>query len=156
METKTELKITIDQLNEQRENTLAEIGKTIRLAAKAGSIIAAARGQGENMRKLLDFVGLTEEQGRRLERVYRSEHKLASGNSGDFRQIYMWVDLSPDPITTSVPSERKSFFSPLIKVSQWFLNRSKPEAWTSDMRTEFIRYAEPIAKKYTELTDKRS
>jgi hypothetical protein len=156
MEAKIELKITIDQLNEQRENTLVEIGKTIRLAAKAGSIIAGARQLGENMQKLLDYVGLTDEQGKRLERVYKSEHKLALGDCGAYRQIYMWTEIAPDPITTSVPSKSKSFFFPLIAVHQWFLNRSKPEAWTADMRTEFIRYAEPIAKKYTELTGKGS
>ena len=91
-----------------------------------------------------------------MERVALHQKKLQDGDPTVLRQIMLWTEMLPDPITTSVPSERKPFFFPLIKVSQWFLNRSKPEAWTSDMRTEFIRYAEPIAKKYTELTGKSS
>jgi hypothetical protein len=88
--------------------------------------------------------------------VAAHQKKLQDGDPTALRQIMLWTEMLPDPITTSVPSERKPFFFPLIKVSQWFINRSKPEAWTPDMRTEFIRYAEPIAKKYTELTGKSS
>ena len=152
MEAKIELKKTIDQLNEQRENTLAEIGKTIRLAAKAGSIIAASREQGDDMAKLLDYCGLTDEQGKRLERVYRHEHKLALGDSGAFRQIYLWTEMMPDPITTSTPSEPKSFLLPVIKFSLWLSNKGIKQVRQDDrLRDQFLAEAEPIVRAYREL-----
>ena len=151
-----ELKEVIKKLNKRRTETLEQMGEVIGLAAQAGAIISSARAKGQNMPELLDGAGLTDEQGKRLERVAAHQKKLQDGDPTALRQIMLWTEMLPDPITTSVPSERKPFFFPLIKVSQWFINRSKPEAWTSDMRTEFIRYAEPIAKKYTELTDKGS
>lgn len=150
------LKEVIKKLNKRRTETLEQIGEVIALAAEAGAIISSARANGENVRELLDSVNLTDEQGKRLERVAAHKKKLQDNDPTALRQIMLWTEMLPDPITTSVPSERKPFFFPLIKVSQWFINRSKPEAWTSDMRLEFIRYAEPIAKKYTELTGKGS
>lgn len=151
-----ELKEVIKKLNKRRTETLEQMGEVIGLAAQAGAIISSARAEGQNMPELLDGAGLTDEQGKRLERVAAHQRKLQDGDPTALRQIMLWTEMLPDPITTSVPSERKPFFFPLIKVSQWFINRSKPEAWTSDMRTEFIRYAEPIAKKYTELMGKSS
>jgi len=150
------LKEIIRKLNKRRTETLEQIGEVIALAAEAGAIISSVRANGENVRELLDSVNLTDEQGKRLERVAAHKKKLQDNDPTALRQIMLWTEMLPDPITTSVPSERKPFFFPLIKVSQWFINRSKPEAWTSDMRLEFIRYAEPIAKKYTELTGKGS
>jgi hypothetical protein len=151
-----ELKEVIKKLNKRRTETLEQMGEVIGLAAQAGAIISRARAKGEDIRQLLESADLTDEQGKRLERVAANQKKLQDGDPTAFRQIMLWTEMSPDPITTSVPSERKPFFFQIIKASQWFLNRSKPEAWTSDMRTEFIRYAEPIAKKYTELTGKFS
>lgn len=152
MEAKIELKKTIDELNEQRENTLAEIGKTIRLAAKAGAIIASSRAQGENMRMLLEHCGLTDEQGKRLERVYRNEHKLALGDSGVFRQVYLWAEMMPDPITTSIPSEPKSFLLPVIKFSQWLNSKCIKQVRQDErLRDQFLAEAEPIVRAYREL-----
>lgn len=151
-----ELKEVIKKLNKRRTETLEQMGEVIGLAAQAGAIISSARAKGDDVRELLESADLTDEQGKRLERVAAHQKKLQDGDPTALRQIMLWTEMLPDPITTSVPSERKPFFFPLIKVSQWFINRSKPEAWTSDMRTEFIRYAEPIAKKYTELTGKGS
>jgi len=42
---------------------------------------------------------------------------------------------------------------PLIKVSQWFANRSKHQAWSKETKQEFMRYAEPIAIKYREIKE---
>ena len=151
-----ELKEVIKKLNKRRSETLEQMGEVIGLAAQAGAIISNARSKGEDVPALLESADLTDEQGKRLERVASHQKKLQDGDPTALRQIMLWTEMLPDPITTSVPSERKPFFFPLIKVSQWFINRSKPEAWTPDMRTEFIRYAEPIAKKYTELTVKGS
>ena len=149
-----ELKEVIKKLNRQRTETIEQMGKVFGLAAEAGSIIAAARARGDDVRALLDSAELTEEQGKRLERVHKHQEALESGNPHILRQFMLWTEMAPDPITVSLPSEKKPFFFPLIKVSQWFQNRSKHEAWTSDMRAEFIRYAEPIAKKYVEITGK--
>ena len=149
-----ELKEVIKKLNRQRTETIEQMGKVFGLAAEAGSIIASARARGDDVRALLDSAELTEEQGKRLERVHKHQEALESGNPHILRQFMLWTEMAPDPITVSLPSEKKPFFFPLIKVSQWFQNRSKHEAWTSDMRTEFIRYAEPIAKKYVEITGK--
>ena len=150
------LKEVINKLNKRRTETLEQMGEVIGLAAQAGAIISSARANGENVAALLESVELTDEQGKRLERVALHQKKLQDGDPTVLRQIMLWTEMLPDPITTSVPSERKPFFFPLIKVSQWFTNRSKPEAWTSDMRTEFIRYAEPIAKKYIEIRERSS
>jgi hypothetical protein len=152
MQTQIELKKTIKELNTKREDTLTAIGETIRLAAKAGSIIAVARAEGENMRKLLDYVGLTDEQGKRLERVYRHEHKLASGDPGAFRQIMLWSEMSPDPITTSVPTEPKSFLLPVIKFSQWLNNKCMKKVRQDErLRDQFLEEATPIVQAYKDL-----
>ena len=151
-----ELKEVIKKLNKRRIEVKEQIGEVIALAAEAGSIISGARAKRQNIPELLDGAGLTDERGKALERVAAHQKQLQAGDHTPLRQIMLWTEILPNPIATSVPSEPKSFFFPLIRVSQWFTNRSKPEAWTSDMRTEFIRHAEPIAKKYTELTSKGS
>ncbi len=148
----------INKLNETRDKAIELVGRTIALASDAGEIIAVARTEGKDVLALCEAAGITEEVGKRYEKVAATQKRLTNGDADPslLRQTYLRIGILPDPITMSEPSERKPFFFPLIKVSQWFINRSKPEAWTSDMRTEFIRYAEPIAKKYTELTSKGS
>jgi hypothetical protein len=118
-----ELKEVIKKLNKKRTETLEQMGEVIGLAAQAGAIISSARAKGDDVRKLLESADLTDEQGKRLERVAAHQKKLQDGDPTALRQFMLWTEMLPDPITTSVPSERKPFFFPLIKVSQWFLNR---------------------------------
>lgn len=150
------LKEIVKQLNSKRNQTLEAMGEVIGLAADAGSIISKARAEGQDMAKLLDQVGLTDEQGKRLERVHSHRHKLSQGEPGVVRQVMLWAEMLPDPITTSVPSEPKPFMWPLIKVSQWFNNRSKHQAWSQETKTEFLQYAKPIAVKYLEIKGVKS
>ena len=152
------LTTVINKLNETRDKAIELVGKTIALAADAGHIITNAKTEGKDVQELCREAGITEDVARRYEKVAATQKAITNSDADPslMRQTYLRIGILPDPITTSVPSERKPFFFQLIKASQWFSNRSKPEAWTSDMRTEFIRYAEPIAKKYAELTGRGS
>jgi len=105
------------------------------------------------MKKLLDSVGLTDEQGKRLERVARNEHKLATSEQGGvFKQIMIWSEMLPDPIATSEPSEPRPFLAPVIKVAQWVTNRGlKFIKQNPELRRQFLREAKPIVDAYEEV-----
>lgn len=145
------LKEIVRELNLKRNQTLEQMGEVIGLAAQAGKLISEARVEGKDIGILLKSAGLTDEQGKKLERVNAHQHKLSTGESSVVRQIMLWAEMLPDPIATSIASVPKPFMWPLIKVSQWFSNRSKHQAWTMETKTEFIQYAEPIALKYIEI-----
>ena len=148
------LKEVIKQLEKQRKEAIECVADTINLTAQAGVLITKARANGENMDDLFDSVGITGEQAKRYEKVSMFQHKLGSGDPALVRQVMLFSELLPDPISNSVPSEPKPFFWPLIKFSQWFSNRSKHQAWSPDMSAEFMRYAEPIVLKYTEIKER--
>jgi hypothetical protein len=149
----TELKQIVKELNKRREETLQAVGEVIGLAAKAGNVIGQARGGGEDIGKLLESVGLTDEQGKRLERVAAHQHKLPGGEPGVVRQIMLWAEMLPDPIATSTPTEPKPFLSPVIRVAQWLSNRGmKFIRQDSELRGQFCREAEPIVRAYEELS----
>ena len=103
------LKAVIKELNKKREYALAQVGEVIGLAAKAGQIIGQARSNGDDVAKLIDAAGLTDEQAKRYERVAAHQHKLNSGEPCVVRQIMLWAEMLPDPITNSEPSEPKPF-----------------------------------------------
>jgi len=147
------LKQIVKELNKKREDTLQAVGEVIGLAADAGAMIAQARSDGKDVAELLGAAGLTDEQGKRLERVAANRHKLKTGEPAVVRQVMLWAEMLPDPITVSVASERKPFLWPIIKVSQWLSNRSKHQAWNQQTKAEFVRYAEPIALKYREIKE---
>lgn len=146
------LKQIVKELNTRREETLTAVGEVISLAAKAGNIISQARSDGEDVGKLLNSAGLTDEQGKRLERVAAHQHKLASGEPGVVRQIMLWAEMLPDPITNSEPSEPKPFLWPVIKVGQWVANKGlRYIKQDSTLKEQFLREAEPIVAAYREL-----
>ena len=146
------LKQIVKELNARREQTLEAVGEVISLAAKAGSIIGKARSNGEDVGKLLDAAGLTDEQGKRLERVAAHQHKLASGEPGLVRQVMLWAEMLPDPIATSTPTEPKPFLWPVIKVSQWLSNKGmRYVKQDADLKEQFLREAQPIVRAYKEL-----
>jgi hypothetical protein len=146
------LKQIVKELNTRREETLEAVGEVISLAAKAGSIIGQARSNGEDVGKLLDAAGLTDEQGKRLERVAAHQHKLASGEPGLVRQVMLWAEMLPDPIATSTPTEPKPFLWPVIKVSQWLSNKGmRYVKQDADLKEQFLREAQPIVRAYKEL-----
>jgi len=150
--TERELKKAIKDLNQKRESTLESIGETISLAAKAGNIIASARSDGENISDLLKSVNLTDEQGKRLERVALHQHKLVNGDPGLVRQMLLWSEMLPDPIVSSTPTEQKPFLLPVIRVAQWLTSRGiKFIKQDSELRSQFMREAEPIVRAYEEL-----
>ena len=123
------------------------------LAARAGQIIGQARADGQDVDKLVQSAGITDEQAKRYERVAAHQHKLASGEPGAVRQIFLWSEMLPDPIATSTPSEPKPFLQPVIRVAQWVANRGlryiKQDA---DLRKQFLREAKPIVDAYEELS----
>jgi hypothetical protein len=148
------LKQIVKELNARREETLTAVGEVISLAAMAGSVIAKARSNGDDLGKLLESAGLTDEQGKRFERVAAHQHKLASGEPGVVRQILLWAEMLPDPITTSTPTEPKSFLWPVIKVSQWLTNKGmRYVKQNAELRDQFLREAKPIVDAYQELKD---
>jgi hypothetical protein len=146
------LKQIVKELNKRREETLTAVGEVISLAAKAGGIIGQARSNGEDVGKLLDAAGLTDEQGKRLERVAAHQHKLASGEPGVVRQVMLWAEMLPDPIATSTPTEPKPFLWPVIKVSQWLSNKGMRYVKQDEaLREQFLAEAQPIVRAYKEL-----
>lgn len=147
------LKAVIKELNKKREDALAQVGEVIGLAAKAGQIIGQARSNGDDVAKLIDAAGLTDEQAKRYERVAAHQHKLNSGEPGVVRQIMLWAEMLPDPITNSEPSEPKPFLTPVIKVAQWVTNRGmKFIKQDPELTRQFVREAKPIVDAYEELT----
>jgi hypothetical protein len=147
------LKQVIKELNKKREDALAQVGEVIGLAAKAGNIIGQARAAGEDVAKLVESAGITYEQAKRYERVAAHQHKLNSGEPGVVRQIMLWAEMLPDPITTSEPGEPKPFLSPVIRVAQWVKNRCIKYARQDDeIRKQFLREAKPIVEAYEELS----
>ena len=129
------------------------MGEVIGLAAKAGQIIGQARSNGDDVAKLIDAAGLTDEQAKRYERVAAHQHKLNSGEPGVVRQIMLWAEMLPDPITNSEPSEPKPFLTPVIKVAQWVTNRGmKFIKQDPELTRQFVREAKPIVDAYEELT----
>jgi hypothetical protein len=146
------LKQIVKELNKQREQTLTAVGEVISLAAKAGTVIGQARSNGDDVSKLLESAGLTDEQGKRLERVAAHQHKLASGEPGVVRQIMLWTEMLPDPIATSTPTEPKPFLWPVIKVSQWLSNKGMRYVKQDEaLREQFLSEAQPIVRAYKEL-----
>ena len=147
------LKAVIKELNKKREDALAQVGEVIGLAAKAGQIIGQTRSDGDDVAKLVEQAGLTDEQAKRYERVAAHQHRLNSGEPGVIRQLLLWSEMLPDPITTSEPSEPKPFLWPVIKVGQWVANKGlryiKADA---EMRRQFLREAKPIVDAYEELS----
>ena len=146
------LKAVIKELNKKREDALAQVGEVIGLAAKAGQIIGQARADGQDVAKLVEQAGLTDEQAKRYERVAAHQHRLNSGEPGVIRQLLLWSEMLPDPITTSEPSEPKPFLQPVIRVAQWVSNRGlRYIKQDKDLRDQFLREAEPIVAAYREL-----
>jgi hypothetical protein len=146
------LKQIVKELNKQREDTLMAVGEVISLAAKAGAVIASARSKGDDVVKLLESAGLTDEQGKRLERVALHQHKLSSGEPGVVRQIMLWTEMLPDPIVTSTATEPKPFLWPVIRFSQWLSNKGvKYMKHDEAQRNQFLTEAEPIVRTYREL-----
>jgi hypothetical protein len=146
------LKAVIKELNSKREDALARVGEVISLAAKAGQIIGQARSNGQDVAKLIEHAGITDEQAKRYERVAANRHKLNSGEPGVVRQLLLWSEMLPDPITTSEPSEPKPFLAIVIKTAQWVANRGlRYIKADEDLRRQFLREAKPIVDAYEEL-----
>lgn len=146
------LKTVIKELNKKREDALAQVGEVIGLAATAGQIIAQARSDGQDVNQMIEDAGITDEQAKRYERVAAHQHKLNSGEPGLIRQLLLWSEMLPDPITTSTPSEPKPFLWPVIKVGQWVANKGLRHIKAdTKLRDQFLREAEPIVAAYREL-----
>jgi hypothetical protein len=149
------LKAVVKELNKKREDALAQVGEVIGLAAKAGAMIGQARADGEDVSKLIESAGITDEQAKRYERVAAHQHKLNSGEPGVVRQIMLWAEMLPDPITTSEPGEPKPFLSPVIRVAQWVQNRlTKYAKQDEEIRRQFVREGRPIVEAWVEAGGK--
>jgi len=102
--------------------------------------------------KLIEAAGITDEQAKRYERVAAHQHRLNSGEPGVIRQLLLWSEMLPDPITTSEPSEPKPFMTPVIKVAQWVANRGlRYIKQDPELRKQFLREAKPIVDAYEEV-----
>ena len=147
------LKAVIKELNKKREDALAQVGEVIGLAAKAGNIISQARVDKQDLALLCEQAGITDEQAKRYERVAQHQHKLNSGESSVIRQLLLWSEMLPDPITTSEPGEPKPFMLKVIHAAQWVRARGmKFIRQDDDLREQFLREAKPIVEAYEELS----
>jgi hypothetical protein len=144
----------INKLNVTRDKALELIGKTIGLAAEAGEIIQQARTNGDNIVDLCKEAGITEEVGKRYEKVAAAQQKLTNGEADPslMRQTYLRIGIMPDPITVSEPSEPKHFLFPIMKARQWLASRgAKFIAQDKALKEQFLAEAEPIVKTYNDL-----
>jgi hypothetical protein len=150
------LKPVIEKLNNTRDKALELIGKTIGLASDAGVIIQQARADGQDIVAICEEAGITEEVGKRYEKVAAAQHKLTNGDAdpGLMRQTYLRIGFLPDPITMSEPSEPKHFLFPIMQARQWLASRGvKFISQDKGLRAQFLAEAEPIVKTYNELRD---
>jgi len=144
----------INKLNQTRDEAIKLIGKTISLASDAGEIIAIARTEGKDVLALCEQAGITEEVGKRYEKVAASQSRLTNGDADPslMRQTYLRIGMLPDPITISQPSEPKHFLFPIIKARQWLAARgAKFIAQDKALKEQFLAEAEPIVKAYNDL-----
>ena len=150
------LKPVIEKLNNTRDKALELIGKTIGLASDAGVIIQQARADGQDIVAICEEAGITEEVGKRYEKVAAAQHKLTNGDAdpGLMRQTYLRIGFLPDPITMSEPSEPKHFLFPIMQARQWLASRGvKFISQDKGLRAQFLAEVEPIVKTYNELKD---
>jgi len=144
----------INKLNETRDKAIELVGRTISLASDAGEIIAAARTEGKDVQAICEEAGITEEVGKRYEKVAATQKRLSSGDADPslMRQTYLRIGILPDPITMSEPSEPKHFLFPIMKARQWLASRgAKFIAQDKALKEQFLAEAEPIVKAYNDL-----
>jgi hypothetical protein len=149
------LKPVIEKLNNTRDKALELIGKTIGLASDAGAIIQQARADGQDIVAICEEAGITEEVGKRYEKVAAAQHKLTNGDAdpGLMRQTYLRIGFLPDPITMSEPSQPKHFLFPIMQARQWLASRGlKFISQDKELRAQFLAEAEPIVRAYKEMT----
>lgn len=145
----------INKLNETRDKAIELVGRTIALASDAGEIIAVARTQGKDVLALCQEAGITEEVGKRYEKVAATQKLLINGDADPslMRQTYLRIGILPDPITMSEPSEPKHFLFPIMKARQWLASRGlKFISQDKELRAQFLAEAEPIVNAYKEMT----
>jgi hypothetical protein len=144
----------INKLNETRDKAIELVGRTISLASDAGEIIAFARTEGKDVQAICEEAGITEEVGKRYEKVAATQKRLSSGDADPslMRQTYLRIGILPDPITMSEPSEPKHFLFPIMKARQWLASRgAKFIAQDKALKEQFLAEAEPIVKAYNDL-----
>lgn len=144
----------INKLNETRDKAIELVGRTISLASDAGEIIAVARTEGKDVLALCEEAGITEEVGKRYEKVAATQKRLTNGDADPslMRQTYLRIGILPDPITMSEPSEPKHFLFPIMKARQWLASRgAKFIAQDKALKEQFLAEAEPIVKAYNDL-----
>jgi hypothetical protein len=145
----------INKLNETRDKAIELVGRTISLASDAGEIIAVARTEGKDVQAICEEAGITEEVGKRYEKVAATQKRLSSGDADPslMRQTYLRIGILPDPITMSEPSEPKHFLFPIMKARQWLASRgAKFIAQDKALKEQFLAEAEPIVKAYNDLS----
>lgn len=149
------LQSVIKKLNTTRDEAIRLIGETISLASDAGAIIAVARTEGKDVQAICEEAGITEEVGKRYEKVAQSQPRLikADVDPSLMRQTYLRIGMLPDPITMSEPSEPKHFLFPIMKARQWLASRGlKFISQDKELRAQFLAEAEPIVNAYKEMT----
>lgn len=145
----------INKLNETRDRAIELVGRTIALASDAGEIIAVARTEGKDVLALCQEAGITEEVGKRYEKVAATQKRLTNGDADPslMRQTYLRIGILPDPITMSEPSEPKHFLFPIMKARQWLASRGlKFISQDKELRAQFLAEAEPIVNAYKEMS----
>ena len=149
-----ELKKTVRQLEESRQEAVKTMAETISLAADAGDIILSARTEGLNVDGILEVAGLNGEEGRRLERVAKARPSLTNPEPGQLKQLALWAGILPDPIETSTtPRAETHWLNYIFKAQQWVARKSTKD-WSANQREEFVREARPIVEAWVEAGGK--
>lgn len=145
-----ELKKTVRQLEESRQEAVKSMAETISLAADAGDIILSARTEGLDVDGILEIAGLNGEEGRRLERVAKARPSLTNPEPGQLKQLALWAGILPDPIETTTTSRPEAhWLNYIFKAQQWVARKSAKD-WSEAQRTEFVREAKPIVEAWVE------
>jgi hypothetical protein len=149
-----ELKKTVRQLDEARQNAVQGMAEAISLAADAGDIILSARTEGLDIEAVLEYAQINGEQGRRLERVAKARPSLTNPEPGQLKQLALWAGILPDPIeSTTSPKPEAHWLAYPIKAAQWVARKS-PASWSEAQREEFVREARPIVEAWQEAGGK--
>ena len=149
-----ELKKTVRQLEDARQEAVKTMAETISLAADAGDIILSARTEGLDVDGILEVAGLNGEEGRRLERVAKARPSLTNPEPGQLKQLALWAGILPDPIqSTNEPRPEAHWLTYPIKAAQW-IARKTPAQWSEAQRSEYVREVLPLVEAWVEAGGK--
>jgi len=148
------LKQLIPKLNTTRDKALELVGQTLGLAADAGDLITQAKAEGQDIQDVCKGAGITEHTANGYVRVATHRNKLKDSDPSNIKQQFLWAGLLPESISTSTPEQPKHYMHRIITAVQWLASSgTKFIKANKELRVQFLKEAEPIARTYNELME---